>query len=401
MVDTISSHFNRYEVSPDCEIAVTEIKTQGQEGGHYRNGFLYRNTQGHSIYGEKAELRTPCCQVVIKPARGLRQNEHSQGDLYLNFTAPAIDRPHNFASLNRAEFQEALSSVEGQLRALGISLPILAGGLSRVDLFRNIILDDPFADYSSLLNRLQGKRMSACHHFGGTYYRWGNKQHCIVAYDKRAQMRSRNRDVSGLPLRVMRLEYRMLKARKAKQVLGMTTLGDLAEGYDTLASIWRSAIYATLFSSHAASFASPRGANSNSFSDIQNADLERIGESLAQESELVEDFRHHQQGGRRNWRQNSFAQHGLLHLVDRLGRDAVVGAYDEVTGSNRQRRSDLNQEIEAAIAWRETPRGSSTQSASCRQYQELVAKLLETDCGNSMNRTAGVINNLGQSALLQ
>ena len=219
MVDTIKSNFYSYEVSKSCEIEVTEIKSQGQAEEHYLNRFLYRNDQGEKVFGEKAQLRTPSFQAVIKPARRPHQNSDSQGDLFLEFTAPAIGRLHNYAPLNQAEFQEALLNVETQLHIRGISLSIMTGGISRVDLFRNITLDEPFANYSLLLNQLNGKRMAPCHHCGGTYFRWGNQQHCVVAYDKRAQMISRSRDVSDIPRQVMRFEYRMLNAKKAKKVL--------------------------------------------------------------------------------------------------------------------------------------------------------------------------------------
>jgi hypothetical protein len=81
----------------------------------------------------------------------------------------------------------------------------------------------------------------------GTSFLWENSVHEVSVYDKRAEMKRKKKNVSGVPRNVARFEYRLLKSRKCRDILGFRSAGDLLIGFDEVKRSYVRAMEKQLF----------------------------------------------------------------------------------------------------------------------------------------------------------
>jgi hypothetical protein len=135
--------------------------------------------------------------------------------------------------------------IERELRSLGIRTNILTATISRLDSCKNVLISETFASYVPVLARLQGQRMNRRDY--GTTVLWENTLQEICAYDKHEEMKRRKKNLSRVPRNVARFEHRLLKARKVRDALGLSTAGDLLIGFDEVKKGYVTAMEKQLF----------------------------------------------------------------------------------------------------------------------------------------------------------
>ena len=163
---------------------------------------------------------------------------------FLQFNPTKIfNREHNAKPITKANATRVVESIKEHLNKNGFLSDLWKAKLSRVDLALDIETNHPYSTYEALFRVLHGKRASK-YKFYSTYY-FGSKQRTIAIYDKISELKHLGIDVSDLPENLMRIEYRMLNARRCKQDLLYSELDPIlgnppSDDLSHLLNIWYS-----------------------------------------------------------------------------------------------------------------------------------------------------------------
>ncbi len=135
-------------------------------------------------------------------------------------------------SMTQAQAKEKIQALQIYLHdEVGIRVDLQTARISRVDLFRDIQTDHPFAAYMPLLQGIRvGQLIKETHDSTITYRR---KKRAMQVYDKSAQLKATER-AENVPENILRWEYRLLKASQVKHRLGLCTVEELLLGWDRL-----------------------------------------------------------------------------------------------------------------------------------------------------------------------
>jgi hypothetical protein len=121
----------------------------------------------------------------------------------------------------------------------------MAAQPSRLDLFRNVIADEPYCCYAPVLQLIEGTRMEKRGYENG--FLWENGQQQVCAYDKIQKMVRDKLKTSGLPANTIRFEMRLLKSRKVRDVLNVSTARELLDSYDGILEAYEKTMRQQLF----------------------------------------------------------------------------------------------------------------------------------------------------------
>lgn len=136
-------------------------------------------------------------------------------------------RDSNFYTANNNMAEMVSRDIEKRLKKeIGIKVNIDNCSVARVDLTRNIELENKFKDYSFILSSLSMKRANKKKDFPDKSYTTGNKQKTICMYDKIGEMADKKHYIPDeLKLKnILRSELRFQKPAKVKKDLGLNTL---------------------------------------------------------------------------------------------------------------------------------------------------------------------------------
>lgn len=239
MVDTL--HLALAEgltVQRDAPVRIvpTTLETSGAKP--YYENTLYELTDGTPVKGQRAYYN-----------EGELHLDFTERGKYAHFSVPGAFRyGNNYSPLIKSEAFELIERLNTMLERDGIYTDLLKAALLRVDLFVNVEIDHAFELYDLLFDHLGAKRMHGIK-YRTTYRLYLNTLRQLCFYDKRAQMLDQKKNflTVGLPEKVMRVEYRMLKRAKCVRDLGCETLGELIEKWDDLPDIYRSKLQELFF----------------------------------------------------------------------------------------------------------------------------------------------------------
>ncbi len=173
--------------------------------------------------------------------------EPGRVDFKVHFSVPRIASGgrENYHGTDRTGTERAMSDVEKYLREIGIATNLKAARLNRLDTFRNVQADEPFASYRPVLSLLKGARMEEREYPDG--FLWKNSQWQVCVYDKLEEMKAKKVQTKGVPSNSIRFEKRLTNSRKIKSASGLVTVADLLDGFDVLQPDYEKAMRGTLF----------------------------------------------------------------------------------------------------------------------------------------------------------
>lgn len=238
MLDTLKVYTPDFKVKDRARVAVQPGVVE-YETGDQRDYPLFKDESGRDVFGSKAFVNTNYYNVTIQPMGAGVQ-------LFLQTSLPKVVRDDNYSPLTTSETRQAVHEIEQDLQSRGISLNLDACGLSRVDLFKNVVSDNDFKSYSPLFQLLQSKRQVKRDY--GTTFTWSNTQREICAYDKITEMKSRGVKVAGYAENTMRFEYRLKTSKVCKREIGVSTVKDLVKNLDNLPARYNDALSKSIFS---------------------------------------------------------------------------------------------------------------------------------------------------------
>ncbi len=163
----------------------------------------------------------------------------------IRFEVPKFAGDSNYHPTDRKGTQRAIRSAEKHLASIGIKTSLKTAQISRLDAFRNVVADEPYSCYQSVLGLLSGSRMKQRGYENG--FLWENQQQQVCVYDKLRKMEHDKFSIAGLPRNSIRFEHRMLKSRKVRDALNFRSVADLLESYDSIASSYQQTMKKQLF----------------------------------------------------------------------------------------------------------------------------------------------------------
>ena len=194
---------------------------------------LFTDNFGQRVQGDGAYLHDKLytldinrngCRVIINPSKP-----------YHPFTLVS----------DTGTFADRITTVEKQLKAMGITLDMAGAKISRVDTARNIQTKEPVRQYGGVfafLNMPRAKRQT--HYPDG--YQSGNNSRGIIAYNKLQECRDQGHDVLGDDM--LRVELQNKKTDAVKRFLGLNSYSDLLScGIEEMAVIYKNTIKNEIF----------------------------------------------------------------------------------------------------------------------------------------------------------
>jgi hypothetical protein len=164
---------------------------------------------------------------------------------YVRFEVPKFAGDSNYHPTDLKGTRKALRSAEKHLAGIGIKTDIKTAQISRLDAFKNVVADEPYSCYQSVLSLLSGSRMKQRGYENG--FLWENQQQQVCVYDKLRKMEHDKFSTAGLPDNSIRFEHRMLKSKKVRDALNFRSVADLLESYDSIASSYEQTMRKQLF----------------------------------------------------------------------------------------------------------------------------------------------------------
>lgn len=294
----------------DSPFTIEPETISAKTGAVIRSTALWNDERGKAMRGVKAHYNGDNFNVTIKPLyKGAR------ACCFVQLSLPKYLTGSNFTPLTFTQSREAVKKLAVGLSNVGINVLLEDADLSRVDLFRNALINEPFCSYISLLSRLNGKRQHK-KEFGTTFL-WGNAQWSSIIYEKRVEMIHRRCTELPKQKNVIRGECQ-LKRRKLNSV-GLCKVSDLWKRYADLPAIYAKLLKDTIFS-------------------VPFIDSDVIGASQL-ESEMLTYFRK----CKRNWLPEYFQAVGIAHLCGTAGPETVLATLAKITESEGKRNNESKQ----------------------------------------------------------
>jgi len=166
MLDTLKVYTPDFEVKDRARVSVQPgLVDYGT--GQQREVSLFKDELGRDVYGQKAFVNTERYNLTIQPmGAGV--------ELFLQTSLPKTIHEDNYTPLTNSETEQAIDEIASDLKSRGVVVNLDNCGLSRVDLFKNVIGDNDFLSYSPLFELLQSKRQHKRDY--GTTFTWSNTQ---------------------------------------------------------------------------------------------------------------------------------------------------------------------------------------------------------------------------------
>jgi hypothetical protein len=347
MIDTMQLLLTDYEVSgAKLKLVPSTIDT---ETGAMTADFPLWHDGGKSVTGAYAYHRDEHFNVTLKP-QFKNDGSGTSTSCYLRFEVPKFAGGNNYHPVDFNGTRDALQQAEKQLRDVGIKTNIETAKISRLDSFRNVVADEPFSCYQSVLALLSGSRMKQRGYENG--FLWENKSQQVCVYDKLQKMRHDRLPVVGLPTNSIRFEHRMLQSRKVRDALSFANVKELLDDYDRIGVVYRETMKKQLFK-----YSAP---------DVE----------VLFASELEADMRFYQAHYGARWFQKYFMDFGMFSLLQKTNVETLIGVVDKVV-ENKMKKSRLKRDLQkvrfASAALSLVPASSRTNG---ELYRELQEKLL-------------------------
>ncbi len=242
MIDKIKAYTSNYSIKKNANLTLLPPPIDYSTGEILPSNRLFRHGF-KSVEGERAFCNEGNISLTI-----------NDGMVSIVFNPRIIINGNNYLPLTHAEFSESLLLVERSLVQSGIKLDLKSSKLSRVDLCKNIDVDNPVVKYMPALKLLSPRYMPnrTPQIIGGSYL-LSNRSKQYSLYDKLADLIRQGLDPHSFGRfheYVMRVEARFMNKRTVLDSLGVGLLGDLdnKQVYDNLTSKFKQIMKDDFFS---------------------------------------------------------------------------------------------------------------------------------------------------------
>lgn len=221
---------NQLEVKPASYKLCSEINSDGYG--------LFEH-KGAVVYGAKAYYNDSEINVTVAPLK--------TGEIgcFVQTSVPKITTGNNYYSVGRGGLQAGLNKIQKKLNEIGVNCNIQNAKVSRMDLFKNAILAEPFSTYFPVLSLLQMPRKRMRIYGDGFLLHSTNEELCI--YNKIEEMRYQAKSIDGLPSDVGRFELRLLNSRTIQTHLGLKYAAELLPAYDNIKEFYNTRLKEKIF----------------------------------------------------------------------------------------------------------------------------------------------------------
>ena len=228
-----------FKVAPDFEAQV-EMPVNAATGEAIAKQPIYQDTNGRTVCGRVAHFNTSDYQVTLKADRDGRGSF-----CVVQFSAGAFSET-NLEPLGRDAIVDKTCAVERDLASKGLEAHLRAARLSRVDVVRNVQMNEPVDCYAPAMAALGAKRRTRKMDFGGTGFILGNKTWEVSMYDKAEEMKHKGYENASCPANTLRPELRFLKYRGCGVELG-NNVEELRHSWDELSNVYRQRMKRDIF----------------------------------------------------------------------------------------------------------------------------------------------------------
>jgi len=235
MIDTLKVFIQDFTVQPDSNITI-QPSSYILGSGELISDYPLIESEGLSVGGAKAYLNTERFNLTIR----------DKSKAFLQCSLPKVIAGDNYQPLDKKEAEQAINSIGRELWESGFHTEINKSSISRIDLFKNVLTEEPYMQYTDLFRLLRGKRKLK-RDYGSTFL-WHNTQEQLTIYNKIAEMKIKKVDTRNYPINTMRFEHRLLNKRKAAKVLGFSAVGEIADNWQVIKDQTRQAWERDLFS---------------------------------------------------------------------------------------------------------------------------------------------------------
>jgi hypothetical protein len=241
MLDTLKLSLDEYEVEPHAALDLQHPTVNTATGAYAAEHVLWRNGK-REVRGVKAFHNGERINITLKPRI---EAPGTQALCLVQFSVPKMANGGNYHATDHKGTQAALDAVAAYLRDFGIKTNVERASVARLDAAKTLETREPFAGYSCVLGRLQGKRTERRDY--GNMFLWGNTRWEACAYDKLEEMRRQKISVAGLPANSLRMELRSLTGRKTREMFGFSSVAELRDGLDHVSTVYRAQMEAQMF----------------------------------------------------------------------------------------------------------------------------------------------------------
>lgn len=189
MIDTIHIFFDYFRVNPKNKLNIREYNSVNEL-------FFFCLTDGHPIIANSVTYYSQELGVrVIFTPEGLFGSK-----LFVQFEVSKVLFGHNLTQINNEQLQEAILLVYGLLKDIGIEVELRSLKISRLDLFRDILIDYSMESVKQLFLKYFTKlKKSKLQDFDNFNIEFRNKHFDFLIYDKAEEMLARKKIKLNIP----------------------------------------------------------------------------------------------------------------------------------------------------------------------------------------------------------
>ena len=218
---------------------------------------LWQFEDGEWLEGACAEWKGEGVHVKLVP-RNAKLYGPGSVVFYVNFSVASIlGRGDNSWPADSRAMEGVIDIVQGILHKMGITTDLRQAQITRCDLNRNMVMDEPIENYREVWDALHTPRTTK-----ETWPRTGmlcqNKSQALSIYDKIVAMKKNGVSTGHLPPHLMRLEWRVMGAANVRKKLGLNTVQDLISRYEALPDLFTDHLKKVLFRYDVVDLKAPR-----------------------------------------------------------------------------------------------------------------------------------------------
>jgi hypothetical protein len=241
VLDTLKLSLTEFDIDLRAALDVQPASFNAATGEARGDCPLWR-AEGQTVIGSKAFYNGDDFNVTVQPRTA---SEPTSIGCYVQFSVPKVADGSNYEPADLNATKTALQTIERELKEIGVHTNINTATLSRLDSCKTIQFAEGFSAYEPVLRALRGARVSRRDY--GTTFLWHNTLQEICVYDKIEEMKRHKRKITGLNPNSIRFEHRLLKARKVRDAIGLSSVNDLLSGFEQVGCGYRAAMEKQLF----------------------------------------------------------------------------------------------------------------------------------------------------------
>lgn len=200
-----------------------------------QNQVLFRDFNYEPVEGIKAVYREEGICVSIGP---INKSYPRLGIGFLvTFSVAGLHgNGDNTWPADQQGMEAVFDRVQRVLKSICAGADLDTAKICRIDLFKNLILDEPCSAYQPIIDRLylpykKQQRFPT----GGVHT---TKRHAVVLYDKKAERKSRGALTADLPPTLYRSEFQLRSCKKVRAKLHVETISDVVKMFDRLPGLF-------------------------------------------------------------------------------------------------------------------------------------------------------------------